>query len=599
MALRIEDYALIGDTQTAALVGRDGSIDWLCVPRFDSAACFAALLGEPGNGRWLLAPRSGAKDVRRRYLPETLVLETEMDCAEGTIRIYDFMPPRDQASDVMRIVEGVRGRVPVTMELVIRFDYGSVVPWVRRADDTLRAVAGPDALELRTPTTTRGVDFTTIANFEVGPGQRAPFVLTWYPSHLPPPRVLDPEAELEATLTFWRDWTSKCTYRGPYREDVVASLRILKALTYEPTGAIVAAPTTSLPEKLGGPRNWDYRFSWLRDSTMTLYALLLSGYHDEATAWREWLLRAVAGDPAKLQIMYGLAGERRLTEWTIDWLPGYQGSRPVRVGNLAAEQFQLDVYGEVIDTLYQAARTGLAANEWSWQLQQNVLKFLETAWQQPDEGLWEVRGPRRHFTHSKIMAWVAFDRAVKSVESFGWPGPVDRWRAQRDAIHEEVCRRGYDAAANTFVQSYDARDLDASLLMIPLVGFLPPADPRVVGTVAAIERGLMVEGFVRRYHTREEIDGLPPGEGLFLACTFWLADNYASCGRRDEAAKLFERLLALRNDVGLLAEQYDPRGRRLLGNFPQALSHLALVNTAYNLGHEVAPAEHRPAKSGG
>ncbi len=596
MAVRIEDYALIGDTQTAALVGRDGSMDWLCVPRFDSGACFAALLGEPGNGRWLLAPKSGAKAVRRRYLPGTLVLETEMDCAEGTIRLIDFMPPRDKALDVMRIVEGVRGRVPVTMELVIRFDYGSVVPWVRRTDDTLLAVAGPDALELRTPTTTRGVDFTTVANFTVGPGERAPFVLTWYPSNLPPPRVLDASSELDATIKWWRDWSAKCTYDGPYREDVIASLRILKALTYEPTGAIVAAPTTSLPEKLGGERNWDYRYSWLRDSTMTLYALLLSGYHDEAAAWREWLLRAVAGDPSKMQIMYGLAGERRLTEFEIPWLGGYGGSRPVRIGNAAAEQLQLDVYGEVLDTLYEATRTGLAANQWAWQLQQKVLEFLEHCWKEPDEGIWEVRGKRRHFTHSKVMAWVAFDRAVKSVEQLGYEGPVDRWRAQRDAIHAEVCRRGYDHEANTFIQSYEDRELDASLLMIPLVGFLPPEDPRVVGTIAAIERGLMVDGFVRRYVNKEELDGLPPGEGLFLACTFWLADTYAISGRRDDAEKLFERLLALRNDVGLLSEQYDPRARRLLGNFPQALSHLSLVNTAYNLGHRVAPAEHRQAK---
>jgi len=596
MAVRIEDYALIGDTQTAALVGRDGSMDWLCVPRFDSGACFAALLGEPGNGRWLLAPKSGAKAVRRRYLPGTLVLETEMDCAEGTIRLIDFMPPRDKALDVMRIVEGVRGRVPVTMELVIRFGYGSVVPWVRRTDDTLLAVAGPDALELRTPTTTRGVDFTTVANFTVGPGERAPFVLTWYPSNLPPPRILDANAELDATIKWWRDWSAKCTYDGPYREDVIASLRILKALTYEPTGAIVAAPTTSLPEKLGGERNWDYRYSWLRDSTMTLYALLLSGYHDEAAAWREWLLRAVAGDPSKMQIMYGLAGERRLTEFEVPWLGGYGGSRPVRIGNAAAEQLQLDVYGEVLDTLYEATRTGLAANQWAWQLQQKVLEFLEHCWKEPDEGIWEVRGKRRHFTHSKVMAWVAFDRAVKSVEQLGYEGPVDRWRAQRDAIHAEVCRRGYDHKANTFIQSYEDRELDANLLMIPLVGFLPPEDPRVVGTIAAIERGLMVDGFVRRYVNKEELDGLPPGEGLFLACTFWLADTYAISGRRDDAEKLFERLLALRNDVGLLSEQYDPRARRLLGNFPQALSHLSLVNTAYNLGHRVAPAEHRQAK---
>jgi len=598
MASRIEDYALLGDTQTAALVGKDGSIDWVCFPRFDSRACFAALLGEPKNGRWLLGPRSGASAVRRRYLPETLVLETEMDCAEGTIRIIDFMPPRGHAPDIIRIVEGVRGAVPIGMELVIRFDYGAIVPWVRRKDDTLLAIAGPDALELRTPAETRGEDFTTVADFTIEPGRRVPFVLTWYPSHQAQPPVLDPEKELESTIAFWREWSDQCTYQGEYQSDVRASLRVLKALTYGPTGAIVAAATTSLPELLGGSRNWDYRYSWLRDSTMTLYALLLSGYRAEAQAWREWLLRAVAGDPANLQIMYGVAGEPRLTEWSIDWLSGYEGSRPVRIGNQAHEQLQLDVYGELVDTLYQSTRIGVAPSEWAWRLQEKVLDFLETGWQQPDEGIWEVRGPRRHFTHSKVMAWVAFDRAVKGIGAAGAPGPVDKWRALRDRIHAEVCARGYDAGLGTFVQSYDGRELDASLLMIPLVGFLPPGDPRVMRTVAAIEKGLMHDGFVRRYVPSPALDGQEPAEGAFLACTFWLVDNYAISGRRDEAVDRFQRLLRLRNDVGLLSEEYDPRSKRQLGNFPQALSHLALVNSAYNLGHNEhpTPADHRGGK---
>jgi GH15 family glucan-1,4-alpha-glucosidase len=592
MPSRIEDYALLGDTETAALVGKDGSIDWACLPRFDSGACFAALLGEPRHGRWLLAPRAAITRVARRYRPGTLVLETELTTDEGTVRLIDFMPPRDRQPNIARIVEGVRGRVAVRLELIMRFDYGAIVPWVRTVDGELRAVGGPDALVLRTPVVTYGRDLTTAAEFSVGPGERVPFVLTWHPSSLPPPPPVDPEHELADTEAFWRDWSATCTYDGPWREDVVAALRVLKALSYGPTGALVAAPTTSLPERPGGVRNWDYRYCWLRDSTFTLYALLLSGYRDEAVAWRDWLLRAVAGDPSTLQIMYGVAGERRLPELELDWLPGHGGARPVRIGNAAHEQLQLDVYGEVIDTLYQAARIGIAPNRWAWRLQGQLLKFMERTWHSPDEGIWEVRGPRRHFTHSKIMAWVAFDRAVKTVE-LGVHGPssrVDRWRRLRDEIHAEVCARGFDAQRGCFTQSYGSPELDASLLMIPTVGFLPPEDPRVAGTVAAIERELLHDGFVHRY-LAAGVDGLPPGEGVFLACTFWLADCYALLGRQAEAERLYERLLTVRNDVGLLAEEYDPVGKRLLGNFPQALSHLALVNTAFNLSRKhVGPA---------
>ncbi|WP_257460295.1 glycoside hydrolase family 15 protein [Archangium lipolyticum] len=595
MAHPIEDYALIGDTQTAALVGRDGSIDWLCLPRFDSGACFAALLGEPEHGRWKLAPaEEPPRQVRRRYHEGSLVLETEFTTADGVVRVVDCMPPRDRTPDVIRVVEGVRGRVPMRMELVIRFDYGSVVPWVTRQGEELRAEAGPDALSLYSPVKTRGQGLHTEADFTVSEGQRIPFVLRWHPSNEPPPPPLDGLTAAADTQDWWREWSSHCSYQGPWSEPVHTSLMTLKALTYAPTGGIVAAATTSLPERLGGVRNWDYRFCWLRDATFTLYALLLGGFREEAMAWREWLLRSVAGDPAKLQIMYGVAGERRLSETFLDWLPGYEGSKPVRTGNAAVHQFQLDVYGEVMDALHQAHRTGLVRDRRAWDVALVLMDFLESGWRKPDEGLWEVRGERQHFTHSKVMAWVAFDRAVRSAEHFKLPGPVERWRKLRHALHEEVCQRGYDPKLGAFTQAYGSSRLDASLLLMPLVGFLPPREPRVLGTVRAIERELLHEGLVRRYHTHETEDGLPPGEGVFLACSFWLADNYILQGRMDEAQALFNRLLGLRNDVGLLSEEYDPVNRRMLGNFPQAFSHVGLVNTAFNLErHRTSPAIHR------
>jgi GH15 family glucan-1,4-alpha-glucosidase len=597
MATRIEDYALIGDCQTAALVSREGSVDWLCVPRFDSGACFAALLGTPEHGRWLLAPAGGVRSSRRRYVGNTLVLETEHTTDDGVVTVTDFMPPRGVAPDIVRIVEGKGGTVPMRSELVIRFDYGSIVPWVRRTDDGICAVAGPDTLRLRTPVPQRGEDLTTVAEFEVAAGQRVPFTLTWQHSYHDSPPADDPEDDLRQTLDWWREWSGRCTYDGPWRDAVLRSLITLKAMTYAPTGGIVAAATTSLPEFLGGVRNWDYRYCWLRDATFTLMALLHCGYQDEAQAWREWLLRAVAGDPATVQIMYGLAGERRLTEFELDWLPGYEDSKPVRVGNAASRQFQLDVYGEVINALYYPRSVGLTASEGDWRVGRALIKSVEELWDQPDEGIWEVRGPRQHFTHSKVMAWVAIDRGVKAIQKFGLEGPVDRWRTLRDTIHAQVCERGFDPAQNSFVQAYDSKLLDASLLMIPLVGFLPPDDPRVCGTVAAIEKHLMPDGFVARYDTSQTKDGLPPGEGAFLPCTFWLADNYALSGRQDEAAALFERLLALRNDVGLLAEEYDPRLRRQVGNVPQAFTHVGLVNTALNLCRPgEGPAEVRRAE---
>jgi GH15 family glucan-1,4-alpha-glucosidase len=588
VALRIEDYGIIGDTGTAALVGRDGSIDWLCFPRFDSAACFAALLGGPEHGRWQIAPAGVCTATRRRYRDGTLVLETEMDVAGGTVRIIDFMPVRGEAPDVVRIVEGVSGTVPMRMELTMRFDYGWIVPWVSRREGALSAVAGPDALLLRTPVRTRGVAMTTIAEFEVTAGDRVPFVLTWYPSFRELPKPIDAEEALTDTERWWREWSDQSTCRGEFAEPVNRSLITLKALTYAPTGGIVAAPTTSLPEKLGGIRNWDYRYCWLRDATFTLWAFLLAGFRDEAGAWRDWLLRAVAGDPSRLQIMYGPAGERRLPETEIDWLRGYEGSRPVRIGNGAVQQFQLDVYGEVNDALYQARKVECAGDDAAaWALQTKLLEFLETAWDEPDEGIWEVRGPRRQFTHSKVMAWVAFDRGVRMINRFGMPGPVDRWRNLRDDLHRVVCEQGYDADRGAFTQFFGGKTLDASVLLIPLVGFLRPDDERVVNTVAAIQRELTTEdGFVMRYaHEGDvcEIDGLPAGEGAFLACTFWLADNLALQGRIAEGRRLFDRLLAVRNDVGLLSEEYDPVTRRQLGNFPQAYSHVSLVNTARNL----------------
>jgi len=593
--VRIEDYALIGDTQTAALVGRDGSIDWLCLPRFDSGACFAALLGHERHGRWILSPVCDVRQVRRRYRPGTLILETEFETEDGTVRVIDCMPPRERAPDVVRIVEGVHGQVPMRMELVIRFDYGSVVPWVRQMNGMLSAVAGPDALYLHTPIETRGEDLTTVADFSVSEGQRVPFLLIWHPSHEAPPQPIDALGAVKDTEEWWQEWSDRCTYKGEWQDHVLRSLITLKALTYAPTGGIVAAATTSLPEFLGGVRNWDYRYGWLRDATFTLYALMTAGYKEEASSWRDWLLRAVAGDPAELQIMYGPAGERRLIEIELPWLPGYEGSAPVRIGNAAVRQFQLDVYGEVMDTLHQARRIGIEEDESAWALQRHLLDFLESRWKEPDEGIWEVRGPRRQFTHSKVMAWVAVDRFVKDMEGLGEKSDLDRWKRLRVEIHEQVCAQGYDPRRRAFTQYYGSKELDASLLMIPLVGFLPATDERMRGTVQAIEQELCREGFVLRYQTEETraIDGLPPGEGVFLACTFWLADNYALLGRREEARHLFERLLGLCNDVGLLSEQYDPYAQRLLGNFPQAFSHVSLINTAHNLSTEAGPAVDR------
>jgi len=583
MSNPIEDYALIGDGETAALVSRGGSIDWLCVPRFDSPACFAALLGGPEHGRWSLAPRDGARSVSRCYRNDTLLLETSFETDTGAVTIVDCMPQRDGPPVVIRQVVGRRGTVAMRMELVIRMDYGSVVPWVRRSARGIRAVAGPDALQLTTDVPIRGEGLTTVADFTVSAGDSRALTLAWHPSHLPSPPPVDPEAALAETEAWWRQWAGRCTYAGPDREAVLRSLITIKAMIYEPTGGIVAAPTTSLPERLGGVRNWDYRLCWVRDATFALNALILGGYLDEARAWGQWLIRAIAGTPAQLQIMYGLGGERRLTELELPWLPGYERSAPVRVGNAAYAQFQLDVWGEMLDCAHAAARAGLEVDPEGRRLMNTFMHHLESVWTEPDEGIWEVRGSRRHFTHSKVMAWVAADRMVKMTAAAGREAPTDRWRVLRDTIHEDVCRRGFDPARNAFVQSYGATELDASLLMIPLVGFLPVEDPRVRGTVAAIERELLVDGLVQRYPTESGIDGLPPGEGLFLACSFWLVDNLVLLGRRDDARRLYDRLLALRNDVGLLAEQYDPRARRLLGNFPQALSHIALVNSACNL----------------
>ncbi|BCJ45735.1 glucoamylase [Actinoplanes ianthinogenes] len=593
MALPIEDYAIIADTQTAALVGRNGSIDWLCVPRFDSGAIFAALLGSADNGHWTVAP-TDVITTRRRYRDETLVLETEFETAGGVARLIDFMPPRTDSPSVIRIVEGVRGQVDFSMELRLRFDYGHVVPWVYREGDALVGVAGPDAAWLRTPVDLRGENLTTKADFSVRAGERVPFVLTWRPSHLPPPEPLDPAHELGVTEGYWRGWISACTYEGEWRDAVVRSLLTLKALTYAPTGGIVAAATTSLPEKLGGVRNWDYRFCWLRDATITLQALLFSGFQSEATAWRKWLLRAIAGNPAELQIMYGVGGERRLDEYLADWLGGYDGN-PVRIGNAAAEQFQLDVYGEVMDALHQGRRAGLKADDPAWGLQVKLMEFVENHWQDPDEGIWEVRGGPKQFTHSKLMAWVAADRAVKAVEDFGLDGPLERWTELRSRIREDILEHGYDPDRKTFTQYYGSAELDAAMLMVPLVGFLPADDERVAGTVAAIEKHLLVDGFVQRYtqHPDTDVDGLPPGEGAFLACTFWLADNYALMGRHDEARETFARLLALRNDVGLLSEEYDTVAGRLVGNFPQAFSHVPLIDTARTLSSALGPTEAR------
>jgi GH15 family glucan-1,4-alpha-glucosidase len=593
MSEPIEDYALIGDGQTAALVSRGGSIDWLCLPRFDSPACFAALLGGPEHGHWTLAPRAAPRAVRRRYRDTTLVLETDFETDDGAVTVVDCMPPRTEAPVLVRQVIGRSGRVAMRMDLVIRTDYGSVVPWVRRSDRGIRAVAGPDALALTTDLPLEGEGLTTIADFTIAVGERRSLTLAWYLSHRAPPEPVDPDAAVRETEAWWREWVGRSTYDGPDREAVLRSLVTIKALIYEPTGGIVAAPTTSLPEQLGGVRNWDYRICWVRDATFALYALVMGGYLDEARAWREWLGRALAGTPQQLQIMYGLAGERRLTELELPWLPGYAGSAPVRIGNAAHAQFQLDVWGEMLDATLAAERAGLEPDPEGWRVITELMEHLESVWQEPDEGIWEVRGPRRHFTHSKVMAWVAADRMVKLSEARDPEASTERWRALRAAIHADVCRHGFDPARGAFVQSYGARELDASLLMIPLVGFLPAEDPRVRGTVAAIERELTADGLVRRYTTGSGVDGLPSGEGVFLACSFWLVDNLVLLGRREEARRLYDRLLALRNDVGLLAEQYDPRARRQLGNFPQALSHIALINSACNLSQTLRPAEHR------
>jgi GH15 family glucan-1,4-alpha-glucosidase len=581
----IEDYAIIGDTHTAALVSRSGSIDWLCLPRFDSPACFAALLGDERHGRWLIGPAGPVSSVHRSYRGDSLVLETEFRTPEGVVRLVDCMPPRQQDPDVARVIEGVRGRVPMRMELIIRFDYGSIVPWVRRQDGALHAIGGPDSLWLRTPVEVRGENFRTLAEFTVAEGERVPFTLTWHASHQRAPRPIDPVRAIDDTEAWWSGWASRITYDGGWRDAVIRSLVTLKALTYQPTGGIVAAPTTSLPEALGGVRNWDYRYCWLRDATFTLDVLMQAGLVSEAKAWREWLLRAVAGQPGQMQILYGVAGERRITEQEIDWLPGYEGSRPVRTGNAAVAQFQLDVYGEVMDALHLARQAGLQTDGAAWDFQRALMDFLESNWHEPDEGIWEIRGPRRHFTFSKVMAWVALDRAVKAVELHQLQGPVQRWRALRRKLHDQVLARGFDAERNTFVQNYEGSQLDASLLMIPLVGFLPATDPRMRGTIEAIQRELYVDGFVMRYQpeTSAEVDGLPPGEGAFLACSFWLVVNLALIGHREEALEQFERLLGLRNDIGLLAEEYDPKLGRQLGNFPQAFSHVPLVNTAIQL----------------
>jgi GH15 family glucan-1,4-alpha-glucosidase len=592
MSSRIEDYALIGDFETAALVSRAGSIDWLCWPRFDSDACFAALLGTAQHGRWQIVPRDPSFRVTRRYRPKTLILETRFETEEGAATLIDFMPLRGRSSSVVRLVRGERGRLAMRMELILRFGYGATVPWVTRLEDqTLRAIAGPDMVLLRTPIAFRGENMTTVGEVDALAGETTPFILTYGPSHLPPPAAPDPDAALEATEGFWTEWVDKGEAAGDWSEAVVRSLITLKALIYAPTGAIVAAPTTSLPERLGGKRNWDYRFCWVRDAARTLVALMDAGYYDEAYAWREWLVRAAAGSPDQMQIMYGIAGERRLTEWELPWLPGYEGARPVRVGNDAHRQLQLDVYGELMDAIHQARQHQLTGTQAAWSLQLALLEHLEQAWREPDESIWEVRGGARQFTFSKVMAWVAFDRAIKAVEMHGLEGPVERWRDLRVEIHAEVCRRGFDRTLDSFVQTYDSQALDASLLLIPLVGFLPVDDPRVAGTITAIEQHLLVDGFVLRYDGYETEDGLPPGEGTFLACSFWLVDAYVLQGRLAEARRLFERLLAVANDLGLLSEEYDPKNRRLIGNFPQAFSHVALVISAFNLSRARKPAE--------
>jgi GH15 family glucan-1,4-alpha-glucosidase len=589
---RIEDYALIGDCETCALVARDGSIDWLCLPRFDSGACFAAMLGTEQNGRWLITPADNVRAIRRRYRDGSLVLETEYETESGIVAVIDCMPVRNHHASVVRIVEGRRGRVPLRLELIIRFDYGSIVPWVQQVEGGIAAIGGPDALRLQSPVPLKGENLKHCAEFTVGAEERLPFVLRWHISYEQPPPPLDALEAVRETDAWWKEWSSRCVCRTAYCDAVLRSLITLKALTFAPSGGIVAAATTSLPEQLGGVRNWDYRFCWLRDATFTLYALLEAGFRDEAEAWRDWLIRAVAGQPSCTNIMYGLGGERRLTELELSWLDGYEGAKPVRIGNAASRQFQLDVYGEVLDALYHARKKGLVEGEVGWRLECALTNFVETAAKEPDEGIWEVRGPRQHFTHSKVMAWVALDRAVRSVAEFGLDGPADRWRKRRDELHDEICKLGFNERAGAFVQAYGSELLDASLLIAPLVGFLPADDRRVKGTIAAIEKHLLRDGLVVRYDTGQSQDGLPPGEGVFLPCTFWLADCYHLLGRDPEAQETFERLLGLCNDVGLLSEEYDPRTKRLLGNFPQAFTHVGLVNTALNLSPD-----HRGAAS--
>jgi len=593
VSVPIEDYALIGDCETAALVGRDGSIDWLCLPRFDSDSCFAALLGSSENGRWKIAPLAAAR-VSRRYRDNTLILETTFETEAGVVRLIDFMPLKGTTSSVIRIAVGVSGRVQLRSELVMRFDYGLTVPWVSRiSEDTNKAVAGPQTLFLRSPVRHLGKDLRTVGEFTLEAGDQVSFVLTHAPSHLPDPGLPDAFAALDDTERFWREWCAKCKSAGRWSEAVLRSLITLKALTFAPTGGIVAAPTTSLPERLGGKRNWDYRYCWIRDATLTLLALMGAGYFEEASAWRDWLVRAVAGSPAQMQIMYGVAGERRLWEWEVPWLDGYEGSKPVRIGNAAYGQLQLDVFGEMIDALYQARRGGLPASDRAWAIELAVLEYLSSAWRKPDQGIWEVRSGPQHFTYSKMMAWVAFDRAIKTVKEFGLQGPVEEWQKLQKEIHADICSKGYSSSLSCFVQAYGTEELDASLLLMPAVGFLPADDPRVRNTVEAIEKKLAVNGLVRRYDTRSAEDGLPPGEGIFLACSFWLADAYFLLGRVEEAEELFERLLNLRNDVGLLSEEYDAQRNRLTGNFPQAFSHISLINTAHNLSHYEKPAEER------
>jgi GH15 family glucan-1,4-alpha-glucosidase len=582
--LRIEDYGLIGDCETAALVGRDGSIDWLCWPGFDSDACFAALLGTRKNGRWLIAPEAEVRKSSRRYWDNTLILESRFETDDGVVALIDFMPPRGEASDIVRLVRGIKGKVRMRMQLVIRFGFGADIPWVKRTEDrsALLAIAGQDMTVLRTPVETRGEDLTTVADFWVEEGRTVPFVLTYGPSHLDPPEPIDPAQALEDTEKFWTEWSSRCSYEGQYRDLVLRSLITLKALTFEPTGGIVAAPTTSLPEKFGGGRNWDYRFCWLRDATFTLLALMNSGYTEEASAWHGWLLRAAAGSPVHMQIMYGIWGQRRLLEWEAGWLPGYEGAQPVRVGNAAHAQLQLDVYGELIDAFHQARVANLELDEESWGLERAVLRHLAEVWDQPDHGIWERRGDGKHYVFSKVQTWVAFDRAIKSAETFGFEAPLDEWRALRDIICRDVCERGFDPELNSFVESYGSKLFDASLLLLPSVGFLPPGDPRVRGTIEAIECYMMRDGFVLRHDPREGIEP-QPAEGAFLACTLWLADAWMLAGDVQKAQALFDRVVAVANDLGLLAEEYDSGAKRQAGNFPQALTHIALINTAHNL----------------